>query len=208
MNKIIAKLNQIGKNYIDENFNLIQKDTFGFVISGKNISIAVNQKKNDSQIVNVLNWFNEFWVYIEIRMVPKGIKNKRKIPNIFFSLSVFQGEFSDEIKVQLFRAEWDNYEELLERHPQPHWHIYTQRDIEDTSKTFEIKETEDDNFEKYIEREKKVVNIARFHFAMNGQWWSESKTDVHKIEIDSNLTDWFEGVLNHIKKELEYIEVK
>ena len=65
----------------------------------------------------------------------------------------------------------------------------------------------DDNFEKRIENENKVVDIDRFHFAMNGQW-SENKTDVHKIEIDSNLTDWFEGILNHIKKELEYIEVK
>lgn len=208
MNKIIPKLNQIGKNYIDDTFNLIQKETFVFVINGNNISIAVNQKKNDSRTVNVLNWFNEFWLYIEIRFVPNGIKKKRKIPNIFFSLSIFQGKVSDEIKVQLFRAEWDNYEELSEKHPQPHWHLYSQRDIEDISKGFdEIIESADDNFEKYIESEKKVVDIDRFHFAMNGQW-SESKTDVHKIEIDSNLTDWFEGVLNHIKKELEYIEVK
>lgn len=42
---------------------------------------------------------------------------------------------------------------------------------------------------------------------MNGQW-SYNNTDVHSISVVSDLTNWFAGILNHIKKELEYLKVK
>ncbi|MBI9039392.1 MAG: hypothetical protein JEY97_14765 [Bacteroidales bacterium] len=209
MKKIIDKLNNVGQNYVDKTFNLLPKEALTYVINGKNISHAINQKKNNSLPVNVLNWFNDFWLYVEIRFVlNKSISKRKKIlPNIFFTLSVFQGKV-DKNKTQLFRADWDNYYDNSDNHPQPHWHIYAQREIEEQEKSFdEIVSTTDKSFIKYIEKDTKVVNIDRFHFAMNAQW-SESKTDVHKIKIGSDLTDWFEGVLNHIKKELEYIKVK
>lgn len=202
---ILTKLNQIGKNHIDQSFGLYHKEAYVYVSDGGNISEAINHNKGDKQQVKVLNWFNEFWVYININFIPHS--EKKEFPNIFFSMSVFQGEVSDNNKVQLFRAEWDNYEVLSDKHPQPHWHIYTNRDLEDISKEFkELIESESDSFGKYIESYKKVVNIERFYFAMNGQW-SDNCTDVHKIETNNNLTDWFEGILNHVKKELEYIEV-
>ncbi|MCK5044033.1 hypothetical protein KAR52_03470 [Candidatus Pacearchaeota archaeon] len=210
MRKIFNNLNKVGRNYVDNSFNLIQKEVFTFVINGENISSAINQKKNENLIIKVLNWFDDIWLYVEIRFVlnNNSSKKKRTIPSIFFTLSVFQGNTSNENKVQLFRAEWDNYEDLSDKHPQPHWHIYTQREIEDTSKSFdEIIVSTDESFKNFIEKDTQIVNIDKFHFAMNGQW-SNNNSDVHKVEFESDLTNWFEGVLNHIKKELEFIKVK
>jgi len=206
MDKIIAKLNRIGKDYIDDTFSLHRRDPYTFIINGNTISPAINQKKNENKVVNVVNWFDDFWLYVEIRFVLNGRKKRQSIPNIFFTLSAFQGNTSVESKVQLFRAEWDNYEDLSDKHPQPHWHIYTQREIVETPKSFaEIIDAADENFEDYIEKDNQIVNIDKFHFAMNGQW-SNKNSDVHKIETGTDLTNWFEGVLNHMKMELEYIK--
>lgn len=210
MKRIIDKLNKVGKNYVDDTFILFPKGVLTYVINGENISSARNQKKNFSSTVNVLRWFDDFWLYVEIRFVlnNNGGKKKKSIPNIFFILSVFQGKVSDENKAQLFRAEWDNYANLSDKHPQPHWHIYTRREIKDTSKSFdEIITSTDKGFKNFIKKDTQIVNIDKFHFAMNGQW-SNNNTDVHKIKIKDDLINWFAGVLNHIKKELEYIKVK
>lgn len=208
MEKIISTLNKIGKDYINNDFVFHKKESFLFVSSGGNISSAINVRKNDNQQVNVANWFDDFWLYIEIRFVPKYTKRKASIPNIFFSLSVFQGMTSDSEKTQLFRAEWDNYETPSNNHPQPHWHIYTKKDIEEIKKTFtELIDSPADNFEDFIKSDSNIVDIDKFHFAMNGQW-SNNDTDVHSISVVSDLTNWFAGILNHIKKELEYLKVK
>ena len=208
MENIISTLNKIGKDYINTDFIFHKKEIFLYVSSGNNISQAINVRKNDSQQVNVANWFDDFWLYIELRYVPKSTKSKKGVPNIFFSLSVFQGEADDIEKIQLFRAEWDNYETLSNNHPQPHWHFYTRKDIEDLKKTFtELIDSPDDNFEDFIKSDKKIVDIERFHFAMNGQW-SVNNSDVHKISIENDLTNWFAGLLNHIKRELDYLKVK
>lgn len=208
MEKIISTLNKICKDYISAEFIFYKKKSFLYVNSGNNMSSAINVRKNDNQQVTVSNWFDDFWLYIELRYVPKLIKSKRDIPNLFFSLSVFQGPADDIEKAQLFRAEWDNYEMLSNNHPQPHWHFYTRKDIEDFKKTFtELIDSSDDNFEDFIKSNKEIVDIEKFHFAMNGQW-SSNNSDVHKISSESELTNWFAGILNHIKKELEYLKVK
>lgn len=207
MNKIISALNNIGRDYINDNFVFHQKPPFLYVGNSDYLTSAVNFRKNDSQQVKVLNWFEDFWLYIEIRFVPNVSKKKKNIPNIFFSLSLFQGTPGNNEKTQLFRAEWYNYIEPSDKHPQPHWHIYTKKDIEEITKTFDkLLESPDDNFEDFIKTDGNIVDIDRFHFAMNGQW-SNNNSDVHKIEVESDLTNWFAGVLNHIKKELEYLKV-
>ena len=202
MKKTIIKLNNIGKDYIDDTFKLIQKSNL-FIIDGKNISKALNQKKNDNKIVNVLNWFDDYWLYIEIKFIPKS--KKRSFPNTFFTLSVFKGMIDDEIKEQLFRAEWDNYENQSDKHPQPHWHIYTNNEKEELQKSVEeaIAQT-DDNFIDFMEAKNDFTDLSKFHFAMNGQW-SNKNTDIHKIVKETDLTNWFSGVLNHLKNELKYL---
>jgi hypothetical protein len=208
MDSIISTLNKISRDYISSDFIFHKKESFLYVNSGTNISTAINIRKNDSQQVNVSEWFDDFWLYIELRYVPKTTKSKKTIPNIFFSLSVFQGEVESVEKTQLFRAEWDNYETLSNNHPQPHWHFYTRKDIEDLKKTFtELVDSSDGGFEDFIKSDKEIVDIEKFHFAMNGQW-SLNNSDVHKISTETELTNWFAGILNHIKKELEYLKVK
>lgn len=206
MNKIIAEseLEKIGKDYFGNSF-YFKKDSYSFVAKSDNMSCAINKKKNDSKEVNVIKWFDDIWIYIEIKFVPK-LNKKNSIPNIFFTLPVFQGEMSDNKKIQLFRAEWDNYDDLNEEHPQPHWHIYTHR--EELEETFNLQLNEEENsFNEYLFECNKIINIDRFHFAMNGQW-SENKSDVHSISTESDLVNWFRGLLNHLKKELEYVKMK
>ena len=173
-----------------------------------NMSSAINLRKNDSQSVNVSNWFDDFWLYIELKLIPSTVTAKKIVHNIFFSLSVFQGKADDRNKIQLFRADWDNYEIPSNKHPQPHWHFYTRKDIEDFKKTFtELLDSTDDNFRDYIKSDKEIIDIERFHFAMNGQW-SINKSDVHRIDSEDELTNWYAGILNHVKKEIKYLVLK
>jgi len=132
-------------------------------------------------------------------------KKQKKIPNIFFSLSVFQGLSEEENKNQLFRAEWDNYEDS-QSHPQPHWHIYTEYDKGEIDKSFEeqIKAEEEGSFLDFNEGKKEKVSLNRFHFAMNGQW-AERNGEIHKVEDNINLFNWFSGLILHIEKELKYL---
>ncbi len=203
MEKIIAQLNKVGKLYISDSFSLYQKKSLLYTISGNHISSALNIKKNDPELVNVLYWFNDFWLYIEIRFVLK--RTKRELPNIFFSLSVFHGLSEDENKKQLFRAEWDNYEDS-QTHAQPHWHIYTEYGRENFIKSFEdeINQEKEASFIDFVEGKSEKVAINRFHFAMNGQW-AELNGEKHKLNDNNNLVNWFSGLILHIKDELEYL---
>ena len=185
---------------------MIQRN-FTWIIEGN--SSAVNYDKNNAREIKVLKWFDDFWVYIEIKFIPKQCtrRKKKQLPNIFFTLSVFQGKNNDNIKIQLFRAEWDNYEDLSDKHPQPHWHIYPfHKYVEDFIES--IKEDEED-FNSLLQNKNfpEIINLKKIHFAMNGRW-SENKADVHKINAESDLLNWFSGVLNHIKKQLEYVNEK
>ncbi len=206
MDGIITELIKVGKDYFGESFSFHQSKNL-FIATSNYISYAINNRKNDAQKVSVIKWFDDLWLSIEVKFIPK-VSKKRIIPNIFFSLSVFQGEISDEKKLQLFRAEWDNYDEQSDKHPQPHWHIFTQRE-EFISEDFnEEIERETNLFNEFLESDRnKRINTDRFHFAMNGQW-SDNKTDVHSILVESDLANWFRGLLNHLKKELEYVKEK
>lgn len=238
MEKILSKLNEIGKDFVlNRDFHFHFYSPSRFVIKGNEMTNAVNFKHNETPNIKVLRWFDNFWLYIEININKLNIeienwnKDKRdeylnflddsflKIENnyhsIFFTLSVFQGLSDDNIKTQLFRAEWDNYFDSSDKHPQPHWHIYPHKYSTQIHKDFEdfLDLSENDNDFKAslkktpIIKEKEIVDIRDFHFAMNGQW-SVNNTDVHKISIESDLTNWFAGILNHIKKELECLKVK
>ena len=204
MEKTINNLNKIGKNYFGESFSFIPKNIL-FYSSSNNQSNAINIRKNDKIPVKVINWFDDIWVYIEIKFVPNP--KKSFFPNTYFSMSVFQGNIDDDEKTQLFRAEWDNYPDK-NFHSQPHWHIYPHKykmkvhqDFEDF---LELSEKDKDFFS-FKESDKDLIEINKFHFAMNGQW-SEKKSDIHTINEMSDLTSWFSGLLNHLKIELKNLK--
>lgn len=209
MNKIITDLENIGKDYFSNSFHFKQSKNL-YIAKNNDMSYAINSRKHDSQKVNVINFFEDIWFYIEIKFIPK-IDFKKIIPNICFSSSVFQGERTDEKKVQLFRAEWDNYDNFNDKHPQPHWHIYPHKyscEVYETFEEFIDLGNSDPNFSDLINKKEinnNIIELNKFHFAMNGQW-SDNKLDVHTISIENDLINWFKGLLNHLKKELEYLK--
>lgn len=135
---IVEKINKDCKSLFVENFKLIPSsghhNIYVFKIEGT--SFAIN--RYDSEPVKVLRWFDEFWLYIEVRFAAEKSKdgNKKIVTTIHthISLSVYQGDDDDNRKIQLFRAEWDDLSNPNEKHSQPHWHITSSQSIE---KTFE-----------------------------------------------------------------------
>ena len=205
MEKTIKNLIKIGRNYFGESFSFTPKNNV-FYSSSNNQSNAINIRKNDKAPIKVVNWFDDIWVYIEIKFFPNP--KKGAFPNTFFSLSVFQGDKNDNEKTQLFRAEWDNYPDNKNSHSQPHWHIYPHKYKMKVYKDFEdfLELSEKDkDFLSFKKSDKDLIEINKFHFAMNAQW-SEKKSDIHTINEMSDLTSWFSGLLNHLKLELKELK--
>jgi hypothetical protein len=123
----------------------------------------------------------------------------------FISLSVFQGDDQDEIKHQLFRAEWDDHNNSEEKHPQPHWHITSDYTIEENFKDFSNSFDKGNSFATFEAVKSEIIDIKRMHFAMNGNWHS-GFSHIHAIDDNIKIVRWFQGILNHIKIELEYVK--
>jgi len=215
--EITSKIENVFDVYFPEStVKLRQKDYGFYVISGDVLSNAINIIRNDREEINVLKWFNDFWIYFEIRFIPTNVDENHenfiqiddKYYQINLSLSVFQGVNSDLSKTQLFRAEWDNYGNN-KKHPQPHWHIYPFKYDYKTYQDFEtFMEIKDEpGFEEFIELKTKqeIIDISNLHFAMNGQW-SKNNGHIHFVENINELFNWMNGLLNHIKEQLEYVQ--
>lgn len=199
VNKVIKEINKSCKNFFTEStFDLRLDRNNRFVIAG--VSKAINNYKNTQNEVDVIKWFDDFWLYIDISFE----KSENSIPNAFISLSVFQGDYADNTKNQLFRAEWDNFDNN-DIHPQPHWHIYSNHSFESFNE-FVQKNDEDDGFVNIINEEKsKAIDLKKMHFAMNGNW-DTNGSHIHKIRDENTIINWFPGLLGHIKSQLEYVK--
>jgi hypothetical protein len=93
--KVITEINNSCKNYFSESsFRLVQQRGKRYIISGDYLSKAVNNYRNTKEEVKVIKWFADFWLYLDIRFEKAG----ESIASTFISLSVFQGEDTDEIK--------------------------------------------------------------------------------------------------------------
>lgn len=209
MQNLIKELTKVGKKYFGNGFSY-KEESNAFIAKSDNMSSAINYRKSDSFGVKVFYWFDDFWLFNEVKFTP-NLRNKKSFPNTFYTLSVFQGEYNDAKKTQLFRAEWDNFNTEDVKHSQPHWHIYPHKYKSEVQTSFEdfIKSGKNDrNFHDFIENNqvprKDIIEINEFHFAMSALW-HKGKSDVHRLESVSDLCQWFEGLLNHIKSELEYV---
>lgn len=196
--KVIEEVNKACKLFFTESSFILQKNgPNNFIAKGDNSSKAINNHHNSAEEVNVVKWFDQFWVYVDIRFEDK---------NTFISLSVFQGETSEIKKHQLFRAEWDDYADIVAKHPQPHWHITTNQVIENTFKELANSSSESETFIDMLEEEKlKIVDINKFHFAMNGNWANNGK-HIHSLNNSNQIVEWFKGLLSHLKEQLEYVK--
>jgi hypothetical protein len=205
--KLIDTINSSCKPLLGQSFALTKKrqgnNFFLYRINGT--SDALNKFDNPADIVKVLKWFNDFWVFLEIKFTieEKKVINKRTNEiYVCFSLSIFQGENSDNKKYQLFRAEWDDYNNTEEKHSQPHWHITSNQALEKT-----IEEYADIFDNRYLislldEERNKVFDVKRIHFAMNGNWQND-ETHIHKMENEQQIAKWLQGMLNHLRIELD-----
>jgi hypothetical protein len=164
-------------------------------------SDAYDDYGNGGDSIKVVKWFSDYWLFVEIAFqYPKGV---------LITLSVFQGEESDSSKNQLFRAEWDDYEDGSMNHPQPHWHFLSNKSIENTVSSFAEIASDDikDTFEEVLNEEKnKTIDLSKFHFAMNGDW-NNTSAHIHTVN-DKDLAQWFGGLLAYLKTELKYIDSK
>jgi hypothetical protein len=199
--KVIKEINKSCKSFFPESsFYLNQKSYNRFIISGDNPSKAINTYNRE--VVNVIKWFADFWFYLDVRFE----RSETTMPNTFISLSVFQGDISDEAKNQLFRAEWDNFDND-DKHPQPHWHVCYDFLFPKTFDKFDQFIREPGGFLAEIEKQKsKYIELNRIHFAMNGQWTTQGGTHFHRINDENAIKYWFKGLLAHIKSELEYVK--
>ena len=207
--KLIEMVNKGCKSLFYTPFNLkpfaSNHNILFFRVEGT--SNALNRFESPFDPVKVLHWFNDFWLFLEIKFIrDTKIENKRTVNQIhtYISLSVFQGEENDKMKYQLFRAEWDDYCNPNEKHSQPHWHLTSNQAIEKTfeeySNTFE-----DDGFISMLKEVKtKVFDVKKIHFAINGNWQNDEH-HIHKIEDEIKIVKWLQGILNHIRVELEEI---
>ena len=204
--ELIKSINTGCKSLFDNPFKLEaytgNHNTTVFRIEGT--SSALNRFEIPYEPVKVIHWFKDFWLFLEIKFTFSiDIKKRKKTDQIYtyISLSIFQGEESDEMKYQLFRAEWDDFCNPNEKHSQPHWHLTSNQAIE---KTFEDYSStfEDDGFISLLQEVKtKVIDVNKIHFAMNGNW-QNNETHIHNIDDEVKILKWLRGVLNHIRTEL------
>lgn len=202
LDKLVLELNSISGIYFDGFFNIKEERRTSRVIAYRNegTSLALNRFDLPYEKVKVLKWFDDYWIFLEI----KGISNiTETIENyINISLCVFQGKALDEDKYQLFRAEWDDFNNPNEIHSQPHWHITSSQALEKTFVSYAI-DLEKKDFIDLLESEKqRIFDVKKIHFAMNGNW-SKSETNIHKIDSEEKVIKWWFGILNHIRMELD-----
>ena len=144
-------------------------------------STALNRFEIPFDTVKVLKWFSNYWIFIEIRFISNEVvEERKKVKQIhtYISISVFQGEDNDLTKYQLFRAEWDDYDNHDEIHSQPHWHITSDQALEKTFDEYSSIFDNKDFISMLREEKKKVFDVKRIHFAMNGNWQND-ETHIH-----------------------------
>jgi len=198
---VINNLNRVVKSHFNNQTPSFKPvSVTSVLLVGQNNSLAVDHHKSTVEQVKVVNLFDEFWLSVYITFKPQKV-----LELLSFSLSVFKGTEADDYKQQIFRAEW-NYYENDSSHPQPHWHFYSNSEVEYLKKQFsEIVENDKGSFlsELANESQSKMRNVTKMHFAMNSQWQIRKG---HSCSLESATTfiNWFDGLLGHLKEELAY----
>lgn len=207
------------------------KESYGFYTFGSNNqSEAYNYHKNDRDVIRAVKWFDDYWIFMKICFAKINIEqnlssdagkpsnkislkdylnklseNQLRFGNDFFqtliTISLFEGDHDPENKIQLFRAEWDNFNESTAKHPQPHWHFYPSNLHVENSSSFQP--SKEEGFTEAIKI--KRIDLRRFHFAMNENW-ANSSGHFHRISNKNDLVNWYHGLLKHIKTQLEYVK--
>lgn len=196
--KLLDALNDIvSKQLVTDDFGYVRFERRGNDIVSQGTREALNRSDTVKTYVNATHWFNDFWFYVNVS-VRKGTDGMSELP--FVSISFFQ-EIDDTLK-QLFRAEWDNYNELT--HPQPHWHITSYRDDSFDDLKGQEALDEDSPFAELVE-EGKRLDIPTMHFAMAGNWHEGKKAEMISSYTEAQqMANWMNNLFDHVRIELEY----
>ena len=195
--KIIEQINKWSNIYFSNSTLYLKSQGQNiFKSTGNNTSKAINNYNGERIEINVLKWFSDFWIYFEFEFKQTFTK---------ISISIFQGSETDREKHQLFRAEWDDYNDNQNIHPQPHWHITSNQRI--MKKVEEIVEMDENRgfLELINEENSKIVDISKLHFAMSANWIN-NETHIHSLNSEEKVIKWFQGLISHLKNELEYLK--
>lgn len=210
LDSLIRNLNRILSGIVGTGFALdkISESNLSNIYQTHGNEFALNRLEDGTTgEVPVYNWFGEYYIFMEIKIlygvyVPQGKRKvKDRMEQISVSISVFK-KISDFI-IQIFRAEWDDYAESTNLHPQPHWHFTADTALSRTFSEY-AQRCGDNGFMQIIEpKEKDISELKEMHFAMNGQW-AKQQSHMHKMESDSDLINWIGGVLDTIRKGIHY----
>jgi|SRR5690606_19406880 len=202
---IVETINKECKILFVEPFKLVpykgHHNIFLFKIEGS--STALN--RYDFEPVKVLKWHDKYWLYVEVKFIVEDYKKGNKLNSTThtnISISVYEGDDTDDLKVQLFRAEWDDFNNPNEIHSQPHWHITSSQAVEKTFEEYSIHFDNSDFISLLEDQKSKLFDVKKIHFAMNGDWQND-QSHIHSIKSSNQVSKWLKGLLNHIRVELE-----
>lgn len=202
------------KNYCEYSNNLaISKSPtsdFVYQITGGFESRALSK----DETIQVVNFFNNYWITFKLFFGINEISNKQYEYFIYeVYIKLFFGENSNINKKLLFRAEWSSNNSGIYEHSQPHWHFHPNEvflisKFEDYQSFLKLKEEEKDLFNITDNENDSTYDITKFHFSMTNEWHN-GKSRSHIINLDeNNITQWLDGLLNHIKNQLMYCDNK
>lgn len=136
-----------------------------------------------------------FWIGMSV-----DIEMARSVSLRAVSIVIFNGNASDITKIPEFRAEWDYNSIHQNRHAQPHWQIFSifRGSIQEFRKVFDA-EPKIKDF-----KSKTVVEDKQFHFAMSAQWHDSLNSNSCNLDFD-NVCLWFEGCINYIRSQFNYL---
>lgn len=197
---LINKLQNAFKDYFDGGLHFRRKDN-AYIVEGTDV--AINRYDIPREEVKVKYWFSNIWFYIKIEILRGMADESEQRCNI--SISFFQESIKGQ-KDQLFRAEWDNYDDNIRTHPQPHWHITSTLAVEKTIEEFKEEDNDYGAFAELFEEEKRdLLNIPAMHFAMAGSWIYTGARQILMNE-EEQVIQWMTNLFDHVKAEIDYLK--
>mgnify|MGYP007069892534 CR=1 FL=1 len=198
---LIKQLEKVFHSYFETPLKLKRSAINTWVSDGD--SFAINKFDIPPERVHVKKWYDNYWIYIRlnVRMIERTKKATHYA--LFVSISFFEGQYNEEVKNQLFRAEWDNYiTDNQNIHPQPHWHITPNQSL--IYKLDEITSIDPLIVDMFKDENHNSLNIHNMHFAMCGDWIKTGNMQ-NELSVVDDVINWCKNVFIHVKKELDYI---
>lgn len=195
---------------LNEKFRKLSSNNMYFRVKNNIVELqgtreTVNRHSIPPELIKANKWFEDIWLYIKIIIREDKEKNEKGKP--FTSICFFQ-EIEGKLE-PMFRAEWDSFEPVEGyNHPQPHWHINNMRE---SLLSFNNLMVENDSSEAgdyatlLSDHVSDFINIYAMHFAMAGNWHSDSNM-ITTNDSEDKFIDWILNLLSHVRKEIEYVK--